>query len=141
MNDPESEESKTRRFAALARWKRWLVHLGIIKAHFLLMSDAERQNLKDDQTRRLLEDWPMWSRLLATAGLLVAAIAGPLQSYLFGHLTIGSSKLGWTRSIVPSEEPTLFVATLLVLECPLVWMLYLTTKIFYFNGSRSSLTR
>ncbi|AMN43367.1 hypothetical protein [Rhodoplanes sp. Z2-YC6860] len=137
MNDPEPEETKARRFAALPRWKRWLVYLGIINGRFLLMSDAERQTIKDEQTRRLLEDWPIWSRLLATAGLVVAAIAGPLQFYLSGQLTIGSSKLGWTRTIIPSEEPTLFVTTLLLLECTFVSMLYLTTKIFYFNGHQS----
>ncbi|MDA9404696.1 hypothetical protein [Bradyrhizobium sp. CCBAU 45389] len=141
MTDPEPEETKAQCFAALPRWKRWLVYLGIIDGQFLLMSDAERQKIKAEQTRRLLEDFPIWSRLLATAGLVAAAIAGPLQLYLSGQLTIGSSKLGWTRTIIPSEEPALFVTTLLLLECTLVSMLYITTKVFYFNGEQSSRKR
>lgn len=137
MNDPEPEEAKVRRFAPLPRWKRWLVYLGIIDGHFLLMSNAERQNAKVEQTRRLLEGLPVWKRLLATAGLVAAAIAAPLQFYLSGQLTIGSSRLGWTRTIIPSEEPVLFVTTLLLLECVLVSMLCLTSKVFYFSGDQS----
>jgi len=116
---PANEQTKAQRFAALPRWKRWLAGLGIIDSNFLIMSDAERRRLKAENTRRFLEEWPIWSRLLATTGLVIAAMAGPLQFYLSGRLTIGSSKLGWTRTILPSEEPMLFFATLLLLECSL----------------------
>ncbi len=132
MNDTESEESKAQRFAALPRWKRWLVYFGILNRRFLLMSDAERQTFRTEQLRRFA-DWPMWKKLLATAGLAVGAIAGPLHSYLFGQLTIGWKKFGFTRTIVASEEPVLFVATLLFLECTVILMLCLTTKVFFFH--------
>lgn len=132
MNDMEFEEGKARRFAAWPWWKRWSAKIGLLDSQVLLMSDAERQNFKTEHVRRF-SDWPIWKKSLAMAGLALAAISVPLHSYLFGQLTIGWKSLGLTRTIVASEEPELFIATLLLLECAIVLLFYFLTKVFFFN--------
>lgn len=84
----------------------------ILNGRVLLMSDAEHQKIRAENLNRLAAR-PFWEKCIAIAGLATAAISVSLYPYLFGRLTIGWEKLGFVRTIVPSEEPVLFLATLL----------------------------
>lgn len=129
-----SEESQAQQLATWSRWKRWLANVGILDSRVLLMSDTERQKIKTENLRRLAAR-PLWEKCIAIAGLATGAISVPLYPYLFGHLTIGWEKLGFTRTIVPSEEPALFIATLLFFEGFFICVLYFLYKGYFFQSS------
>ena len=50
MNETDFEESQAQRFATLSRWKRWLANVGILDGRVLLMSDAERQKMRTENS-------------------------------------------------------------------------------------------
>ncbi|MET4236609.1 hypothetical protein [Bradyrhizobium barranii] len=137
MNETDFEESQAQRFATLSRWKRWLANVGILDGRVLLMSDAERQKMRTENLRRLAAR-PLWEKWIAIAGLAAGAISVALYPYLFGRLTIGWEKLGFTRTIVPSGEPILFIATLLFFEGFFLCLVYFLTRVYFFRGNDGS---
>lgn len=132
MSKADPAESQAQRFETWPRWKRWLCHAGILDRRILLTSDAERQKSRREILRRLAFR-PLWEKWLTIAGIAAAAISVGLYPWLFGHLTIGWEELGIARTIVPSEEPVLFLAVLLLFESLLVCLLCLLTKIYFFS--------
>ncbi|RTE89442.1 hypothetical protein D6B98_29990 [Bradyrhizobium sp. LVM 105] len=134
MGELRSEESQTQQLATWPRWKRWLADAGVLDSRVLLMSDTERQRTKTENLRRLAAR-PLWEKCIAIAGLATGAISVAAYPYLFGHLTIGWGKLGFTRTIVLSEEPALFIATLLLFESFFVCLFYFLYKVYFFQGS------
>jgi hypothetical protein len=79
--------------------------------------------------------WPLWKKCLAIAGVIVGAIAVVLAPLVTGRLTLGWESVGLVLTIIPSQEPLLFVAALAVVEALFAFMLYGLIKVFFFPKS------
>ena len=73
--------------------------------------------------------WPLWKKCAALLGIGLTAISLVLRPWLEGRLILGS------RTIIPSDEPVLFVIVLVVLEAALAFMFYALIKGFFFPAS------
>jgi hypothetical protein len=51
---------------------------------------------------------------------------------------LGSQRLGFTQTIIPSDEPILFIVVLTILEAGFAFMLYGLVKVFFFPTSIGS---
>jgi len=73
--------------------------------------------------------WPLWRKCAALLGVSIPAISLVLRPWLEGRLILGS------RTIIPSDEPVLFILVLVVFEAALAFMFYALIKAFFFPAS------
>jgi hypothetical protein len=79
--------------------------------------------------------WPLWKKCAALVGVSAGAISLLLRPCLEGRLILGSQRLGFTQTIIPSDEPILFIVVLTILEAGFAFMLYGPVKVFFFPTS------
>lgn len=63
--------------------------------------------------------WPLWKKCAALLGVGIAAISLVLRPWLEGRLILGSQTFGFSRTIIPSDEPVLFIFVLVMFEAAL----------------------